>query len=108
MCPLRNLLVSWSKKQLCPFSLYMVVEGACIPEEFSWGHELDRSSWTNSKFFSSSASFIKSMAPAWSAAMLFNLLMEFVDGSLAPSVPFGTVSDLMVAGWFELDVLIPA
>ena len=42
------------------------------------------------------------MAPAWSAAIIFNLLEEFIDGSLAPSVPFGTVSDLMVAWWFKL------
>ena len=41
------------------------------------------------------------MTPAWSAAMIFNILVEFIDESLAPSVPFGTVSDLMVARWFE-------
>ena len=47
------------------------------------------------------ASIITFMIPAWLAAMTVKFLVELIDGSLTLSVTTGTVSDTMVARWFE-------
>ena len=66
------------------------------------GEMLNQKSWTNSlEFYFNSASIIKFITHAWLAAMIFNILVELIDGSLMPSVSMGTVSDTMVTRWFR-------
>ena len=61
---------------------------------------LDRTSWTNnSEFCFNLASIIKFIMTVWSAAVIFHILVELIDGSLTPSVSMGTILDTMVAGW---------
>ena len=62
---------------------------------------LDRTLWTNNlEFYFTSASPVKFMTPIWLAAMIFNILIELINGSLIQSVLMRTVSDTMVARWF--------
>ena len=66
------------------------------------GEMLDWTLWMHHlEFCFNLASIMIFMTPAWLAMMIFNILVEVIDGSLTSSVPMGTVLNTMMTRWFE-------
>ena len=85
--PLCDVKVSWTKKQLYPISLFMMVKTMVSRKISLEGDVLDQMLSTNNlEFCFNLASIVTFMTPAWSAAVTFKILVELSDGSLTPSV----------------------